>query len=250
MKKTVTEHNVLRYNRQIALPQFDIDGQETLLNAKVLLIGLGGLGCACAQYLAASGVGALTLVDDDKVDVSNLQRQVLHKEKTVGQLKVESAHAALSAINSEVDYTLLAQRLDDIQLAKHVQNSDIVVDCCDNLATREQLNRLCWQNMTPLVSGAAIRIEGQLMAILPELGGPCYACVSQLFGEQNLSCSETGVLSPIVGIVGASQALLAIKVLADLGASMHGVLQLFDGATMQWQHIRVPKHPNCTICGA
>lgn len=248
MRKTINQDNVLRYNRQVVLPQLDLDGQETLLNASVLLIGLGGLGCACAQYLVASGVGSLTLVDDDVVDVSNLQRQVLHTEQTVGQPKVSSAMQTLSAMNSETQFELLDARLNDEQMSEQIKRHDIVVDCSDNVETRNQINRLCWQHKIACVSGAAIRIEGQLFTIQPALGGPCYQCISQRFAEQSLSCSETGVLSPVVGIIGASQALLVIKLLANIGESLHGSLTLFDASTMQWQSLKVPANERCTVC--
>jgi adenylyltransferase/sulfurtransferase len=238
----------MRYSRQIMLAGFDIEKQEKLLNSRALVIGLGGLGCAASQYLVASGAGHITLVDDDKVDRSNLQRQVLHIENSIGEPKVLSAKNRLTAINSETQINTVAQRLDDQALSKLIKEHDIVLDCTDNLHTRNQLNGLCYRDQTTLVSGAAIRMEGQVFVVKPNEKTACYACLSQFFAEQDLSCVENGVMSPIVGVVGAMQALEAIKCLTDFGTSSTNKLLLFDGMTSDWQSFSVSKDQNCTVC--
>ena len=242
-------HQALRYNRQIMLPDMDLEGQENVCASRVLVIGLGGLGCGCAPYLAAAGVGRLTLVDPDVVELSNLQRQILHDDSRIGQTKVASAAIRLQQINPHCRIETLARALDDDELSRQIGNHDLVVDCCDNLATRQQLNRLCYAARTPLVSAAAIRMEGQITTFLMNGQGPCYQCFSSQFGEQQLSCVEAGVLSPLVGVVGALQATEAIKVLAGLGTPLAGRLLLLDLKQMDWQTIRLPKRPDCPVCG-
>ncbi len=246
----LNDAELLRYNRQIILKAFDFDGQEALKNAKVLMLGAGGLGCAASQYLVASGIGQLTLIDDDVVDTSNLQRQVLHNDNTVGMKKVTSAALALTKINANTKIVSVDQRLDDTELNTLIQQHDIVVDCCDNLPTRNQLNRLCHHNEIPLISGAAIRFEGQVCVFTYQDNEPCYECLSALFGEQALTCVEAGILSPIVGIIGATQALETIKVLANVGETLTGRLLMLDGLAMTWREMRLPKRKNCPICGA
>ncbi|MFD2180365.1 molybdopterin-synthase adenylyltransferase MoeB [Veronia pacifica] len=238
----------LRYNRQIILRQFDYDGQEALKQAKVLMLGAGGLGCASSQYLVAAGIGHLTLIDDDNVELSNLQRQVLHNDKTIGQPKVLSAKQQLTRLNPHVVIDTISQRLDDKALASLIESHDVVLDCSDNLPTRNQLNRLCFASKTPLVSGAAIRLEGQLAVFTYQDNEPCYQCLSQLFGEQSLSCVEAGILAPVVGIIGSMQALEAIKCLTSMDNSLKGKLMMFDAMTCQWQTLSLPKHSGCDIC--
>lgn len=245
----LTDAEMLRYNRQIILRQFDFEGQEALKSASALVLGAGGLGCASTQYLAAAGIGALTLIDDDKVEVSNLQRQVLHNDNTVGMLKVESAKQALQTINPNVSVSTIAARLDDSALHDLIEKHDIVLDCSDNVETRNQLNRLCHQLKTPLVSGAAIRMEGQISVYTYQANEPCYQCLSALFGQQALTCVEAGIMSPVVGIVGAVQAMETIKVIADMGQPLSGKILMLDAMTMSWREMKLSKQPACPVCG-
>lgn len=248
-KQQLSTKQAMRYNRQIVLPNFDLDKQEILLNAKCLIVGVGGLGCAAAQYLVAAGVGEITLIDDDNVEKTNLQRQVLHGEADVGVNKCVSAKASLEHLNSDIKVNVIQKRLELDDYLNLIESLDMVLDCTDNLTSRNILNQACYQSGTPLVSGAAIRMEGQLMSIVPQQHSACYACVSAYFGEQNLSCVESGVMSPVVGIIGAMQALEAIKVLCDYGQSHVNKLMMFDGMTSTWQTFKVPKKVNCTVCG-
>jgi adenylyltransferase/sulfurtransferase len=247
-QKNLTIEQAMRYNRQIVLPGFDLDKQEILLNAKILIVGVGGLGCAAAQYLVASGVGEITLIDDDSVEKSNLQRQILHGEADVGINKCLSAKASLEQLNSDIKINIIQKRLTLDGYLELMETFDMVLDCTDNLTSRNTLNQACYQLGKPLVSGAAIRMEGQLMNIVPADKSACYACVSAYFGEQNLSCVESGVMSPVVGIIGAMQALEAIKVLCDYGIASVNQLMMFDGMTATWQTFKVPKKINCLIC--
>lgn len=249
MDSALSTKQAMRYSRQIVLADFDLDKQERLLNSKVLMVGVGGLGCAASQYLVASGIGAVTLVDDDTVELTNLQRQVLHTEQTVGRPKVESAAQALSRINNDVQLTQIATRQTEAQLKTLVAQHDIVLDCTDNLHTRNLINQVCYQQRIALVSGAAIRMEGQLFSVIPQQESACYACISRFFGEQNLSCMESGVMSPVVGIIGASQALEAIKILTQYGTNLTNRLQLFDAMNSSWQTLNVLKQPDCGVCG-
>jgi adenylyltransferase/sulfurtransferase len=247
-KQNLTTEQAMRYNRQIVLPNFDLDKQENLLNAKVLIVGAGGLGCAAAQYLVAAGVGEITLIDDDKVEKTNLQRQVLHGEADIGINKCLSAKASLEQLNSDIKINVIKKRLGLEGYLELTESLDMVLDCTDNLGSRNILNQACYQSGTPLVSGAAIRMEGQLMSVVPRQNSACYACVSAYFGEQNLSCVESGVMSPVVGIVGAMQALEAIKILCDYGQSNVNKLMMFDGMTSTWQSFKVSKNSNCNVC--
>lgn len=245
----LTDAEMLRYNRQIILRQFDFEGQEALKSASALVLGAGGLGCASTQYLAAAGIGALTLIDDDKVEISNLQRQVLHNDNTVGMLKVESAKQALQTINPNVSVSTIAARLDDNTLHDLIAKHDIVLDCSDNVETRNQLNRLCHQLKTPLVSGAAIRMEGQISVYTYQANEPCYQCLSALFGQQALTCVEAGIMSPVVGIVGTVQAMETIKVIAGMGQPLSGKILMLDAMTMSWREMKLSKQPACPVCG-
>lgn len=245
----LTDAEMLRYNRQIILRQFDFDGQEALKATSMLILGAGGLGCASSQYLAAAGVGKLTLIDDDKVEVSNLQRQVLHNDSTVGMLKVDSAKRALQTINPNAVIATVAKRLDDEALKALIEQHDMVLDCCDNVDTRNQLNRLCFETKTPLISGAAIRMEGQISVYTYQDNEPCYQCLSALFGQQALTCVEAGIMSPVVGIVGAVQAMEAIKVAANMGQPLTGKILMLDAMTMSWREMKLGKQPNCQVCG-
>ncbi|WP_084419047.1 molybdopterin-synthase adenylyltransferase MoeB [Photobacterium sp. J15] len=245
----LTDAEMLRYNRQIILKQFDFDGQEALKDSSMLILGAGGLGCASTQYLAAAGAGKLTLIDDDKVEVSNLQRQVLHNDSTVGMLKVESAKQALTAINPNTQVDTIAKRLTDEELLPLIEQHTVVLDCSDNVDTRNQLNRLCYQTKTPLISGAAIRMEGQISVYSYQDDEPCYQCLSALFGQQALTCVEAGIMSPVVGIVGAVQAMEAIKVVANMGQPLTGKILMLDAMSMSWREMKLGKQPSCTVCG-
>ncbi|MGS2719667.1 molybdopterin-synthase adenylyltransferase MoeB [Paraglaciecola aestuariivivens] len=247
-KTTLTAQQAMRYHRQILLPKFDLDKQELLLNAHVLVVGLGGLGCAAAQYLAASGVGQFTLVDDDQVDSSNLQRQVLHGETDIGRHKCDSAQASLLNLNAKLQIQSIKARLTMADYNKLLPSVDLVLDCTDNLASRNLLNQVCYQQQKNLVSGAAIRMEGQLICVQPKTNSACYACISQFITEQNLTCVEAGIMSPVVGVIGSMQALEAIKLLTGYGQSLTNTLMLFDGIQGQWQSFTVAKHPECKIC--
>lgn len=246
--KSLSYDQLLRYSRHIMMPQVDIDGQEKLWNSKVLIIGVGGLGCTASQYLAASGVGSLTLIDDDVVDRTNLQRQVLHKESAVGLKKVESALRSLHEINSEVSVASFDTRLATTELLKQVAQHDVVLDCSDNLATRNQLNFVCHLSKTPLISGAAIRMEGQVSTYTMQAGTPCYQCLSNQFAEQVLTCSEAGILSPVVGLVGSIQATECLKLLMDVGDLLSAKLLVIDAATMQFTPFKINPSPSCNVC--
>ncbi|MBD2815699.1 molybdopterin-synthase adenylyltransferase MoeB [Xenorhabdus sp. Flor] len=244
----LTDEEILRYNRQIVLRHFDFDGQEKLKSSKVLIVGLGGLGCAAAQYLTAAGIGAITLLDFDTVSLSNLQRQILHRDERIGMAKVHSAALTLREINPHIAIHPIAGLLDDLTLDQLISQHDIVLDCTDNVAIREQLNRLCYGHKTALVSGAAIRMEGQLSVFTYQTGEPCYRCLSRLFGENNLTCVEAGVMSPLVGTIGSLQAMEAIKLLTQYGEVARGKVLLFDAMTMQFREIKLPKDPRCEVC--
>ncbi|UPQ38399.1 molybdopterin-synthase adenylyltransferase MoeB [Providencia rettgeri] len=244
----LSDPEMLRYNRQIILRGFDFDGQEKLKAGKVLVIGLGGLGCAATQYLAAAGVGHLTLVDFDTVSLSNLQRQVLHRDATIDMPKVDSAKTQLAAINPHIQIDTVNAQLDDAQLDELITHHDVILDCTDNVAIREQLNRLCLPHKKPLVSGAAIRMEGQLSVFTYDESTPCYHCLSRLFGDNNLTCVEAGVMSPLVGTIGTLEAMEAIKLLANYGKVNSGKVLLFDAMTMDFRQFRLSKDPHCEVC--
>lgn len=246
----LSDEQLLRYSRQIMLADVDIAGQEAWLNATVLIVGLGGLGSPVAIYLAAAGVGRLVLVDDDQVDLSNLQRQIVHTTDRIGTPKVNSAAQALAAINPEVQIETISERLEGVALQALVARVDLVVDCCDNFATRFALNSACVAQRTPLVSGAAIRMEGQVAVYDPRReDSPCYQCLYKPGDEENLTCSQSGVLAPLVGIIGSVQAMEALKVLAGIGESLVGRLLLLDGRTMEWRSLRLKKDKCCPVCG-
>nr|WP_264296858.1 molybdopterin-synthase adenylyltransferase MoeB [Gallaecimonas mangrovi] len=228
----------------------DFERQEALLASRVLVIGMGGLGSAVAPYLVASGVGALTLVDDDNIELSNLQRQVIYREADLGKPKAQQAAISLGALNRDVAITAITERLDESALSALIPGFSVVVDCCDNLVTRNAVNRVCFASRVPLVSGSAIRMEGQIASFSMQPGQPCYQCLSRLFGEQSLSCMEAGVLSPVVGVVGTMQALEAIKIITGIGKPLFGVMQLFDAQSGQWQQFTLPRDPNCPVCSA
>ena len=232
----------LRYNRQIILKSVDFDGQEKLKASKMLVVGIGGLGCAASQYLAAAGVGNLTLLDFDTVSLSNLQRQVLHCDERLNMPKVESAKIALEQINPHINIETINAKLDEEKLAEIIPHFDIVLDCTDNVEIRNQLDRQCNHAKIPLISGAAIRMEGQISVFTYEPNTPTYRDLSKLFGQNVLSCVEAGVLAPIVGIVGTIQALEAIKVRLKIGKNLSGRLLMIDGFSMNIREIKLPTN--------
>ena len=245
------DRQLLRYSRHILLPQIDLAGQEALLAGHVLMIGAGGLGSPASLYLAAAGVGRLTLCDDDVVDLTNLQRQIVHREATIGMNKAESARRALAEINPDCKVTPITYRVRDRELAELVAQADVVVDACDNFATRHAINRACVRLKKPLVSGAAIRFAGQLAVFdLRHPDAPCYHCLFPDTGaDEGERCATMGVFAPLTGVVGALQAGEAIRLLLGTPSPLAGKLVLFDAGTMEWQSVKVPKDSACSVCG-
>ncbi|HPQ95652.1 MAG: molybdopterin-synthase adenylyltransferase MoeB [Thiothrix sp.] len=241
---------LLRYSRQIMLPQLDLAGQERLLQARVLIIGLGGLGSPVAMYLAAGGVGTLVLNDFDTVDLSNLQRQVVHADASVGRLKVDSARERLLELNPDIRVETVPARLSAAELLAQVQTVDLVLDCTDQLDVRLAINRACVQAGRPLVSAAAIRWEGQISVFHPGVpDSPCYQC---FYGDvQGLpeTCAANGVAGPLLGVMGSMQALEALKLITGAGESLIGQVLLFDGLGMEWTRFRLQRRPDCGCCG-
>ena len=235
-----------RYARQIRLEAVQEAGQERLLASRVLIVGLGGLGSPAAMYLAASGVGRLVLSDFDRVEPSNLQRQIIHHESDIGELKAASAKQTLHQINPACEVTALDWQLDEAELANEIRAADLVLDCTDNFPSRFLLNRIAMAEDTALVTGAAIRLEGQIMTSLP--GGPCYQCVYPEELENQETCAMEGVLAPVVGLIGTLQALQAVRVLTGHGEDLRGVMLLFDAAAMEWQRIRIMARKDCPVC--
>ena len=245
------DSHLLRYSRHILLDELGPDAQQKFGNAHALVIGVGGLGAPVAQFLTAAGVGTITLCDADRVDLTNLQRQILYATADIGQPKVDAAAARLRAINPDVVLRPLASRVGGHELDELVGVADVVVDCCDNFATRHAVNRACVAARKPLVSGAAIRFDGQVAVFdARDDASPCYHC---LFGEgeelEETRCATMGVFAPLVGIVGATQAAEALKLLAGVGESLAGRLLLLDTLAMQWRELRVPRDPECPVCG-
>ena len=246
----MNDDELLRYSRQIMLPEFDVAGQQALLEAHVLVVGLGGLGSPSALYLAAAGVGSLTLVDHDSVDVSNLQRQIIHDQTWVGQAKVDSAAARIAALNPNTRLETIAARLDGPELDAVVAAADVVLDGTDNFLSRYAINAACVRNKTPLVSGAAIRLEGQVTVIDPRReDAPCYRCLYGDAGDEALNCAENGVAAPLVGIVGSVQAMEAMKIIAGVGETLDGYVLHLDAKRMEWRKFTLTKDPFCQTCG-
>lgn len=246
----LNDEQLLRYSRQIMLPEVEIAGQEAWLNASVLIVGVGGLGSPVAMYLAAAGIGHLILVDDDVVELTNLQRQIVHTTETLGKPKVESAKSALSGLNPDTRITTINRRLTDEELAEQIARVDLVLDCTDNFSTRFAINDACVAHKKPLVSGAAIRLEGQVAVFDPRQDdAPCYRCLYREGSDENLTCSESGVLAPLVGIIGSVQAMEALKVLAEVGEPLVGKLLLLDGRYMDWRSLKLRRDPECPCCG-
>lgn len=238
--------SLLRYNRQIMLPQIDIEGQQKLGQAHVMIIGLGGLGSPLAMYLATSGVGHLSLVDFDVVELSNLQRQIIHDTVNIGELKVESAKQRLEKLNPDIRISTYAQKLTAEALKKFLIDVDILVDCSDNFSTRYALNDLAKEKNIPLVSGAAIGLEGQLTVFdFRKADSPCYRCVYPEGNETTESCSENGVLGPVVGVIACMQALEVIKLIVGFGENLSEQLMVFDGARSQWRSLRIKQDKHC-----
>jgi len=241
------DKQLLSYSRHILLPQIDVRGQEKLLASRVLIIGLGGLGSPVAMYLAASGVGHLVLVDYDRVDLTNLQRQIVHATERVGQDKTTSAAQGLAALNPGVRVTTINQKLEGAALEEQVQQVDAVVDTTDNFASRFAINAACMRAGKPLVSGAVVRFEGQVAVFPP--GGPCYRCLYAEGGGPDEACATLGVLAPAAGIIGSIQAVETLKLLLGIGQTLAGRLLLFDALNMEWREIRLRKDPLCPVCG-
>lgn len=247
----LSDQELLRYSRQILLQHVDIEGQLRLRDSRALIVGLGGLGSPVALYLAAAGVGELHLADFDSVDVTNLQRQIIHDSHSVGQAKVDSAIKRLAAINPEVKLVAHRAALDADSLEAAVRNVDLVLDCSDNFSTREAVNAACVSAAVPLVSGAAIRLEGQLSVFDPRRAdSPCYHCLYGHGSEAELTCSEAGVIGPLVGLVGSLQALEALKLLAGFGEPLVGRLLLIDALSTRFRELKVRRDPACAVCSS
>jgi len=244
----MNDEQLMRYSRHLLLPQVDIQGQEKLQSAKILIIGLGGLGSPVALYLAAAGIGELVICDFDKVDVSNLQRQILHDTNSIGQFKVDSALERLKSINPDVNIRGINQPVDEHILDTEIPSVDLVVDCTDNLGTRLLINKSCVEHKTTLVSGAAIRMEGQVSIFLNNGNGPCYQCLFPDTKAVELTCSEAGVLSSTVGIIGTLQAQETLKLLMNIGSSIDGGLLLMDGMSGDWRKMTISKRDDCPVC--
>ena len=246
----MNDQQLLRYSRHILLDEIGVEGQERLRAARALVVGAGGLGCPAALYLAASGIGKLTLADPDAVDLTNLQRQILYRTDSVGAPKVEAARTALSALNPDVDVVPLRKKLLGKDFPELVAAADVVLDCSDNFATRHALNRACVKLKKPLVSGAAIRFDAQVAVFdLRKPDAPCYACLYPEDGEvEEVQCSTMGVFAPLTGVVGALQAMEAAKLLAGAGETLNGRLLLLDAKQSEWRTLRVKKDPACAAC--
>lgn len=246
----MNDQQLLRYSRQILLPQIDLAGQEKLMDARVLIIGAGGLGSPAAMYLAAAGVGQLAVCDHDVVDLSNLQRQILHGTPDIGRPKTISARDAMTRLNPDVAVIALPDKLEGEALLEQVAAATVVLDCSDNFTTRFAVNAACVKTKTPLVSGAVIRFEGQVAVFTPGRDdSPCYNCLYPDQGEADAGCARNGVIAPLPGIVGAMQALEAMKLILHIGRTLAGRLLLLDALAMEWHCVRLPRNPGCPTCG-
>lgn len=243
------DRQLLRYSRHILLQQVDIAGQEKLLKARVLIIGLGGLGSPVTMYLAASGVGHLVIVDHDKVELTNLQRQIVHTTASIGEGKATSAARQLKALNPDITITAINRKLDEAALLEQARAADVVVDASDNFATRFAVNRACVEAKKPLVSGAVVRFEGQVGVFRPDLpDSPCYRCLYAESNDPEEACAEFGVLAPVAGIVGSIQATETLKLLLGAGQTLTGRVLLLDALTMEWRELKLRKDPTCPVC--
>jgi molybdopterin/thiamine biosynthesis adenylyltransferase len=247
----MNDNQLLRYSRHILLQQFGIHGQERLIESRALIIGLGGLGSPVAMYLAASGIGKLIICDNDNVDLTNLQRQIIHSNETIGTSKVRSAMQSIAAINPEVNVVALQEHVDEERLLQLVTEADVVIDASDNFATRHAINQACVTHKKPLVSGAVIRFDGQVAVFnLSDVNSPCYHCLFPKSGDnEDMRCAMMGVFAPLVGIIGCIQATEALKILLRIGKTLNGRLLLLDGLTMEWRSIKLNKDPACMVCG-
>ena len=245
------DRQLLRYSRHLLLDDLGVEGQQKLLDSHALILGAGGLGSPVALYLASAGVGRITLVDDDTVDLTNLQRQIMHTEARVGALKVESARAAIAAINPDVKVQAISQRADAALLKQLVVDADVAIDCSDNFAARQALNLACVRTLTPLVSGSAIGFDGQMTVFdAADPASPCYACLfppSQAVEE--VRCATMGVFAPLVGIMGTLEATEALKLLSGMGSAMIGRLLMVDTRRTEFTEVRIGRQPGCEVCG-
>jgi molybdopterin/thiamine biosynthesis adenylyltransferase len=250
IERSMQDEELLRYSRHILLDDIGIEGQTRILQGHALIIGAGGLGSPAAMYLACSGIGQITLVDDDNVELTNLQRQIAHTTANVGQPKVASAKETLLALNPHVQVNALAVRADAALLDTLVAQADVVLDCCDNFATRQAVNAACVKHRKPLVSGAAIQMDGQITVYdSREPSSPCYACVFPPdHTPEETRCATMGVFAPLVGIIGAMQAAEALKILAPIGQALTGRLLMLDGRSMEWTQVRMPRKADCLVC--
>jgi molybdopterin/thiamine biosynthesis adenylyltransferase len=246
----MNDNQLLRYSRQIMLPQVDVAGQEKLLASRALIVGAGGLGSPAAMYLAAAGVGHIAIADHDVVELSNLQRQLLHRDSDIGRPKADSARDTLHAINPDIAITPIEAQLQGAQLTAEVSKAGVVLDCSDNFNTRFAVNAACVRQQVPLVSGAAIRLQGQVSVFdAGKADSPCYRCLYWDGDEAEQTCAENGILAPLVGIIGSLQALEALKVLLDLGNTLSGRLIVFDGLAHEWRTLQLQRDPACPTCG-
>jgi molybdopterin-synthase adenylyltransferase len=247
----MNDHQLLRYSRHILLPQVEYAGQKKLTKSHALIVGAGGLGSPVALYLAASGVGTLTICDFDEVDLTNLQRQIIHTTQSVGLNKAVSAQQTIYEVNPEVEVKTVQQKSTEEGMEILVRAADVVIDCSDNFATRYALNRLCFKQKKPLVSGAAVRFEGQITVFdFRNETSPCYHCLFPDTGDnQELRCADNGVFSPLVGMIGTAQAAEALKCLMGIGETLQGRLMLLDALTAEWRTIKLARNPSCLVCG-
>ena len=246
----MNDNQLLRYSRHILLPKIGYEGQEKLTKSHVLIVGAGGLGSPAALYMAASGVGKLTICDFDTVDLTNLQRQIIHTTQSVGINKAVSAQQTIYEINPEIIVETIQQKSSEAEFKTLVENADVVIDCCDNFATRYALNRVCLQLKKPLVSGAAIGFEGQITVFdFRHEDSPCYYCLFPDTGEESdLRCATNGVFAPLVGMIGTTQAAEALKLMMNIGESLQGRLLLLDALSMEWRTIKLSRDPACAVC--
>jgi molybdopterin/thiamine biosynthesis adenylyltransferase len=245
----MTPEQEARYSRHILLAQIGNEGQEKLLAARVLIVGMGGLGSPVAMYLAASGIGHLVLTDFDVVELSNLQRQIIHHTDDVGENKVASARAAIHDLNPNVQVTAIPWVLQDDELAREVRDADVVIDACDNFESRFELNAVCWRLSTPLVSAAAMRMDGQVTVFdARNPDSPCYRCLYSDESTEGEACSQVGVLAPLLGIVGSIQATEAMKLIVGMGTPLVGRVMVLDALDMEWRTLKLRKDPHCPVC--
>jgi molybdopterin/thiamine biosynthesis adenylyltransferase len=248
----MNDEQLLRYSRHLLLEDIDVEGQEKLLQAHAVIVGAGGLGSAAAPYLAAAGVGKITLVDHDVVELTNLQRQIMHCEAMVGKSKVHSGKQFLGQLNSSIQVDIVQEKVTNDLLAKLLPTVDVVLDCTDNFKTRQLINAACVHHQTPLVSGSALRFDGQVAIFDPRIpSSPCYACIFSPEEEfEEVSCSSMGIFSPLVGIIGAIQAAQALQVMIGFGESLLGRMLLWNARTTQIDQIKIARNPDCPVCAS